>query len=419
MLACLLLSLVALSAPGEGQRLLEAARDSVFTVEVLSGSGASSARDVLGSGYLVSAEGLVVTNYHVVGAFIDDPGRYRIRVRNRLGSRPARLRRFDLINDLALLDLGPVPTRPLSLAAEEPRRGASIVSLGDPEGLGLSLVEGVFNGYAERGFVDRQLLSMPLNSGMSGGPVLDRRGRVIGTNVSIIWLANSLSFGVPVAKVRDLLEAADVAPTPEGLRAEVTRQLEALEGETSERVTAAFGARKTSLTVGALVLPRPPEIFDCWNSSEVFEDEGVTRRRHGCNLQFTPTVERIGEVGSVELAIEELSSRGSSLGFYAALADGASSTSEIPAREPNNGVWSAPACTTERVRTAHLTWKVNTCASAYVRHPGLFNFDLVATTVSRPRQGALVTMRGRGLGTDSFLRVVRVVLAGARWGDAP
>jgi hypothetical protein len=398
--------------------MVEALRDSVFTVEVHSGAAAGSARDVLGSGYLVSAEGLVVTNYHVVGAFIDDPRRYRISVRNRLGVRSARLRRFDLINDLALLDLGPVPARPLSLAVEEPRRGTSVVSLGNPEGLGLSLVEGVFNGYAEKGFVDRQLLSMPLNPGMSGGPILDRSGWVVGTNVSVMWLANSLSFGVPVSRLRELLAEADVAPTPEALRAEVTRQLELLEGQAAERVTAAFAASQARLTVGALTLPRPPEVFDCWNASEVFESEGLTRRRHSCNLQFTPEVERIGEVGSVELTIEELASQGNAFGLYAALSDSARSSSGVEAHEPQNGTWSAPACTTERVQTQGLSWKVNTCASAYVRHPGLFNFDLVATTVSRPQQGALVTLRARGLGLSSFVGLARVLLAGARWGDA-
>ena len=396
---------------------MERARDSVFTVEVHSGS--SDARDVLGSGYLVSDTGLVVTNYHVVGSYIDDPKRYQLRVRNGQGVHAARLLRFDLINDLALLEIAPIAVRPLTLAQRDPERGSSIVSLGNPEGLGLSLIEGVFNGYAEKGFVDRQLLSMPLNSGMSGGPIMNRAGEVIGTNVSVIWRANSLSFGVPVAKVKALLAAPSVSTDAASLRADVSRQLAALEHETRARVVEklSHGDAVATVAVGELSLRRPPALFDCWNTSHVYEDEGVTKRHYGCNLQFTPRVEKIGEVGSVELGIEELTSRGNAYGFYGALGTQAEHSHRIKAQEPNNGILSAPHCEVERIRTRYMAFKVNTCLSAYVKHPGLFNGELIATTVSRPRHGAVLTLRASGITLDSFLALTRGVLGDVRWGD--
>ena len=48
----------------------------------------------------------------------------------------------------------------------------------------MSLIEGNANGFATKGVVPRLLLSMPLNSGMSGGPILNVRDQVVGTNVS-------------------------------------------------------------------------------------------------------------------------------------------------------------------------------------------------------------------------------------------
>jgi serine protease Do len=419
MVALSLAALLVAPQPQEGQRLVERVKDSVFTVEVHSGT--SDAKDVLGSGYLVSAQGLIVTNYHVVSAFVDDPKRYQVRVKGARGTHPAKLRTFDLVNDLALLEIEPLPAAPLTLASGDPARGESIVSLGNPEGLGLSLIEGVFNGYAEKGFVDRLLLSMPLNSGMSGGPILNRSGEVVGTNVSVIWLANSLSFGVPAAKVRALLSAPAVATDEKGLRDEITRQLLALEQQTAARVVAPFVQAKDEapVSVGALRLLRPPEPFDCWNASEVFKDEGVTKLRYGCNLQFTPAVEKLGEVGSVELQVDHFASRGGSFGFYGALGAQAAGDNGISARDPSNGVLSAPECAVERVRSAHLDWKVNTCTSALVKHPGLFNFDLVATTLSQPRHGACLTLRAKGLKLESFLRLARVILDTARLGATP
>jgi len=419
MLALSLTALLLAPQPQEGQRLVERVQDSVFTVEVHSGT--SDAKDVLGSGYLVSTPGLVVTNYHVVSAFVDDPKRYQIRVKGGRGAHPAKLKCFDLVNDLALLEIDPPPAAPLARASGDPARGESIVSLGNPEGLGLSLIEGVFNGYAEKGFVDRLLLSMPLNSGMSGGPILNRAGEVVGTNVAVIWLANSLSFGVPAAKVRALLAAPPVASDEKGLRDETRRQLLALEQQTTARVITPFvhAQEDAPVSVGALSLLRPPELFDCWNSSEVFKDEGVTKLRYGCNLQFTPAVEKLGEVGSVELQVDHFASRGGSFGFYGALGAQAAGDNGITARDPSNGVLSAPECAVERVRTAHLDWKVNTCTSAFVKYPGLFNFDLIATTLSQPRHGACLTLRAKGLKLESFLSLARAILDTARLGSAP
>jgi serine protease Do len=422
-IACVLL--VAAQAV-DGQRLLERVKGSVVTVEVHSGS--SDARDVLGSGYFISADGHVLTNYHVVATYIDEPDRYQIRVKNGNDAHAARLLSFDLINDLALLEVAADPRRPsgldrraapLTLAAADPPRGEPVYSLGNPSGFGLSLIEGVFNGYVEKGFVDRQLLSMPLNSGMSGGPILNRTGQVIGTNVSVIWGANSLSFGVPSAKARALLAAPRLTLDAKGLRAEVTRQLLLLEHETATRVVEAFEREETLVAVGALSLRQPPALFDCWNASQVFKDEGVTKVHYGCNLQFTPTVVRLGAVGSVELEVEHFASHGNRYGFYGALGQNAARNSDFDARDPTNGYLSAPSCTAERVRTAGVDWQVNTCATALVKHPGLFHFEVAATTLSAPFHGANLRLNARGMRVETFLALARAILGGARLGAQP
>jgi S1-C subfamily serine protease len=392
---------------------------SVLTIEVHSGD--TGAKDQLGSGYVV-APGRVVTNYHVVGAYVDDPERYAIRVRNPAGERPASLRAFDLTNDLAVLDVPGLVAPTLPLAAAVPPPGASIVAFGNPQGLGLSLIEGIFNGSAEKGFVDRMLLSMPLNSGMSGGPILNQRFEVVGTNVSVLWLENSLSFGVPVSKLRPLLESAPLALTREALRAETRRQLVGLEadavGKVVSRLASATGAAPVG--VGGVEFERPPELFDCWNQTSVFKDEGVTKTSYGCNLQFTPNEEALGAVGSVELLFEHFAStRAGRWGFYGALSDHPGSHHEVEAQDPENGVLSAPECVAERMRAGSIVWKVHTCLNAYVKHPGLFNFDLVATSLSRADEAAFVGLHLRGFRLESFASVARHVLEGARFKAAP
>ena len=399
-------------------RTYDRIKPSVLTIQVHSGD--AEAKGSLGSGYVVSESGRVVTNYHVVGAFVDEPGRYSIRARSAAGERPATLVAFDLANDLALLQVDGLRAPPLALAHEVPPPGSAIVSFGNPQGLGLSLIEGIFNGFAEKGFVDRMLLSMPLNAGMSGGPILNQRSEVVGTNVSVMWLQNSLSFGVPVSKARPLLEAAPLVLTPDALREETHRQLVALEADAVARVieplaTAGDGARTT---VGTAELRRPPELFDCWNNLQVFKDEGITKISYGCNLQFTPSVESLGAVGSVELLVEHFAStRAGRWGFYGALSDHPGTHHEVEPRDPRNGVLSAPECVGERTRAGSLTWKVHTCLNAFVKHPGLFNFDMVATSVSRPDAAVFVGLHLRGFRFESFSSVARSLLTDIRLGE--
>jgi hypothetical protein len=417
MCLALLLAVAAQAPAARGDAaLFERAKGSVYTVEVHSGN--ERARSVLGSGYLVSSQGHVITNYHVVGSYVEEPGRNFIRVRNHAGERVARLLRFDLVNDLALLQVEGGVGTPLKLAREAPAPGGPVVAFGNPEGLGLSLIEGIFNGHAAKGVVDRMLLSMPLNSGMSGGPILNGALEVVGTNVSVMWLSNSLSFGVPASKVAPLLEQLPLASTKEAYLEETRRQLGVVEALTLDRLGQQQGIGRT-ISVGGARSPEPPGAFECWNDVTVFKEQGITKARYECNLQFTPQVESIGPVGSVQLLVEHFAARGGRYGFYRGLVDHAGSHHEVEARDPANGVLSAPECLGERVRTENLTWKVEACVSAYVKHPGFVNVDLVATSLSRPQEAAYVAVHANGFHLDAVLELARRLLGQTRLEAGP
>jgi serine protease Do len=415
MLALLLAALQATAGPANGRTTFERVKASVFTVEVHTGN--AGAKSALGSGYLVSNEGYVVTNYHVIGSYVEEPARNRIRVRNETGVFEARLLRFDLLNDLALLRVrGLLQPRPLRLAEREPASGERIVSLGNPEGLGMSLIEGVFNGRAAKGVVDRLLLSMPLNSGMSGGPILDERGFVAGTNVAVIWLANSLSFGVPTTSLRPLLAGPDLALEPSALRAEVNRQLDLVDARTTERAIAPFAKAGDGgwVKVGGAEVPRPPELFDCWDQQTERKDKGYRESVYQCNLQFTPSVEGAGEVGSVQFKVQHDESDHHSFGFYS-LVQGQAETDHGPrTAPPENGVFTAPHCTTDRIAAGSFTWHVNTCLNGQVRHPGFLSFDASAFTVSETRRSLIVSLHLSGMRLPAALSLLRTLLEGIR-----
>jgi hypothetical protein len=390
-------------------------KPSLFTIEVHSGN--PDAKSTLGSGYLVSRDGHVVTNYHVVGSYVEDPARYQLRAKNASGQFQAQLVSFDLVNDLALLRV-PVAQHavPLRLARTRPDAGSSVVAFGNPEGFGLSLVEGIFNGYAEKGLVDRMLLSMPLNSGMSGGPILNAAGEVIGTNVAVERESNSLSFGVPAGKLHALLAAEPLALDEQGLLAETRRQLALLERETAARLLHEFErVGEAFVSVGRLRAPSSPSVFECWDDSELHKEERITKSQYSCNLQFTPSVESLGEVASVNVLVEHFDvGAGSGFGLFGWLESHAQSHNQVAAIDPKSSSFSPPRCVAERVRAGEAVWKVSSCASAYLEHPGLFDFDLTATSLSDARSVMFLSLQMSGFRMEPFRALARRYLDGVR-----
>jgi serine protease Do len=327
-----LLALAAPQAPATSEAAYARLKPSLFTIEIHSGN--REAKSSLGSGYLVSADGLIATNYHVVSSFVADPVRNQLRAKSEAGEFPVTLVQFDLVNDLALVRAEAALGKPLALAEAVPQTGERIISFGNPEGLGMSLIEGNANGFATKGVVPRLLLSMPLNSGMSGGPILNSRDQVVGTNVSVQWLSNSLSFGVPTNALKELLARRPLEVTKAALRAETNRQIEAFERKTFETLMGALdaGASEPGLVIGGARSQALPPALACWDDRQDFEREGVVKSQYGCDLQFTPAIEEVGPIASVQIQIEHFASSRSSYGFYGYLPFHAGSHQQVSPR---------------------------------------------------------------------------------------
>ena len=393
-------------------------KPSLFTIEIHSGN--REAKSSLGSGYLVSVDGLIATNYHVVAAFIRDPVRNQLRARSESGELPLSLVQFDLVNDIALVRAAGVggAGRPLTLAASPPAVGERIISFGNPEGLGMSLIEGNANGFATKGVVPRLLLSMPLNSGMSGGPILNARDEVVGTNVSVQWLSNSLSFGVPVEALRDLMARPPLQATKAALQAETNRQIDAFERKTVDAIVAAMTGKPSEapLVIGGARSLALPAAFACWDNRQEFEREGVVKSQYGCDLQFTPAIEDVGPIASVQIQIEHFSSARSSYGFYGYLPFHAQSHQEVPSRAAGDPDLGPPECAADRVTIGKEAWKVTTCAVAFKASPGFFDIDLVATSLTRPQEAIFVALNFKGFRMSSALGLTRRFIENVSFG---
>ncbi|MFH1464249.1 MAG: trypsin-like peptidase domain-containing protein [Pseudomonadota bacterium] len=170
-----------------------------------------------GSGAIIRADGVVLTNAHVV------EGALRISATlSNDTSYEATVVGLDADLDLAVLQLegaADLPWIPLGSSAEL-MLGETVIAIGNPFGLGHTVTTGVISSrartleVADRAFQDYIQTDAGINPGNSGGPLLDIHGELIGINTAIRRDAENIGFAIPVdraAKVaRDLLRYGSV-----------------------------------------------------------------------------------------------------------------------------------------------------------------------------------------------------------------
>ena len=184
-----------------------AAADSV--VKVL---GSACGLGVEGSGW-VAGPGLVVTNAHVVAGQKDT----RVLLRGRQPGLDARAVGFDPKNDLAILQVPGLKADALSIVSS-PKSGTSAAILGFPGNGPYDVRAGRIGATREvitqdaygQGPVRRSITSLrgAVRSGNSGGPMVDKEGRVVTTVFAATTSGPRGGFGVPNALVRAALERA-------------------------------------------------------------------------------------------------------------------------------------------------------------------------------------------------------------------
>lgn len=168
----------------------------------------NSPKNSYGTGFVVDKRGIIATNFHVVSDFTNtDEENNNIFVELSNGQYvPAELIGFSIKNDLALLRVEHSFDNEIKFSPEKLKKGGSLFSIGLPEDLQMSIVEGVYNGVEKSGPYEVFFLSSPINGGMSGGPTVNHSGQLVGINVARLVFSEDISFAVPKAKLEELVE---------------------------------------------------------------------------------------------------------------------------------------------------------------------------------------------------------------------
>ncbi|MBK0329666.1 trypsin-like peptidase domain-containing protein [Rhodobacteraceae bacterium F11138] len=168
----------------------------------------------LGSGVILSEDGIVVSNYHVVGMATD----IRVVLTDRR-EYSARVLLGDQESDLAILQLEEAADLPyLSLRdSDQVEVGELAMAIGNPFGVGQTVTSGIVSGLARSGAATGQArgyfiqTDAAVNPGNSGGALIDVNGDLIGINTSILSRSggsNGIGFAIPANLVAEFVHQA-------------------------------------------------------------------------------------------------------------------------------------------------------------------------------------------------------------------
>jgi serine protease Do len=270
----------------------------------------------LGSGVLVSPDGYILTNHHVVD------GARQIDVELTDGRTfKATVVGTDAPSDLAVLkvDARDLPTLPLG-DSDQVRVGDVALAVGNPLGVGQTVTMGIVSaksratGVGDGSFEDFIQTDAPINQGNSGGALVNTRGELIGINSQILSPSGGnigIAFAIPTSMARDVMQQliktggvhrGMLGVTVQGLNADLAKSLglSQVKGALVSSVTPDSPAQRAGVRRGDLILQIDGRDVNDSNSLR----NQVSRHQPGTSVSLT--LQRDGQQRRVNVRLAEL-----------------------------------------------------------------------------------------------------------------
>lgn len=163
----------------------------------------------LGSGFIISADGYIVTNHHV----IDQADEVIVRLDDRRELK-AKVIGSDQLSDTALIKIEASGLKPLPIGSSaQMKAGEWVLAIGSPFGFDYSVTAGIVSAKGRslmnQNYVPFIQTDVAVNPGNSGGPLLNLKGEVVGVNSQIFSNTGGfmgLSFAIPIELVLDVVD---------------------------------------------------------------------------------------------------------------------------------------------------------------------------------------------------------------------
>ena len=399
------------------RKVYEQARSQLLQIRtVLKGRASQTS---VGSGFLVSREGHIVTNFHVVAEAALKPERHDLVYVTADGREaPLVILQLDVLHDLALLKAAD-PLKPAggfdALAFRPDARplaqGERIYSLGNPLDVGFAVTEGTYNGLVKRSFYPQIFFGGALSGGMSGGPALDEQGLVVGINVARRVDGEQVSFLVPASfAVALLARGHDAAPIKTAAYGIVTDQLMQHQAALTNRFIAQGWKRDTH---PRYQVPVPIDQFmRCWGSSEPSRTGGLDLERSDCVMD---TRIFVGDYTAGAISVRHESYDGTKLGTLRFAARYAASFRNERFTRLRSEHQTKPQCHEDYVDRNGLVLRAVVCLRAYKTLPGLYDLSVLAATLDQPQAGVQGRFDAQGLSFANAQKLAKHYLEAYGW----
>lgn len=413
-LLCLGLSVLAFYTLAEesAEGLYADYKDVLYQIKIIDNE--SGQKSTIGSGFIIGSNGLAVTNYHVVSDFILHPDENRIEVENINGDIfAAALVNFDVVSDLALIkiSLENQVEKFLTLASELPVQGSAIYSLGNPHDLGMIVVPGTYNGLKKDSFYETIHFTGSVNSGMSGGPVINENGQVMGVNVASA--GNQLGFLVPLSKLQTLVDQNSVIEQAD-YKARIAEQLTTNQEKLIQELT--FDTWPSTRLGLATVPDAMTDFINCWGDSNSEDDDAqYLAVRKSCSLGQTIFVSDRIRSGQVSTNFQWYSSEKlNSFRFYELIDSRMNMMGD--GNWPMKDDFSEYQCQLDTVENIHnVRFKSAVCIKAYKEYSGLFDVVFVSATLDQKTASLVSKFRLSGITQASFEKFTPMFMDAVKW----
>ena len=397
------------AVPFSVNALFASYKPSIYQVRTI--NAATGQKTSIGSGFVIGDGKMIATNYHVIADAVNKEKHdiEYISTDDREGK--LRLLAVDVVHDLAIVAADHELGKAFKLGGI-PEQGEALYALGNPGDLGFIIVDGINNGILQKSARSRILFSGAINSGMSGGPTVNKSGEVVGINVES--QGNDIGFLVPANHLADLLKQAEAGAV--NINESIADQLIA---DNDKYYTPFFSGKWKTATIGHFTVPT--EIggdLRCWDVSpeQQLEDLAVSESVI-CQSDRTTYISHDIQFGAMGFIYSNFYARDPILTsrFYHLY----SQEYRLPYEHRSSRDFGDFACKADFVSIGGKPFKTTYCtqpSKTFIKNgEPVSDLYLIAAQIGEKQQGFTITMMLTGIQENLGKRVMAHLLEQITW----
>lgn len=400
-------------AAEQAEALFNQLKPSLYQIKLI--DKASGEKSSIGSGFQISRDGVIATNYHVISSYALHPKKYRIEYLDSQGNKgKLSLQSVDVINDLALVKRSiEQEMQFFELSNAAPHKGEQLFSLGNPHDLGMIVVPGTYNGLKKESFNDRIHFTGSINSGMSGGPVVNSDAKVVGVNVATS--GNSIGFLVPHDKLVTLFDRFIKSP-PASIEQQMTAQLMASQDKLMASIMNSPWQAKQLGENGIIPIVDVPFIR-CWGDSNADKaDALILAAVANCSLDENTYISSNFFTGAMEIEFRTMKAKEISSNKFYHLYQQQIARAGAGNRADKENVTEFQ-CHSDLVTPNNqaINNKAIFCTRAYKKFPDLYDVLYLSASVDKENQALVSHFTIAGISQPNALAFTRQFMEAVSW----